>query len=167
MISEIILKSALNKIISTAFKGAHIYSQGITEGYKYPAVFSELKLTNMTDATINVVEKNYLATLTYMPKKPNEEDNLTKFSNLVEALKCVDARNRRRKMCIKVSDGDDDRFIQVTDLSYVYVGDNFDTMKIQFNLRFYDSEKIVDPEPIMQHVEQNNTLMDKIKQKLL
>lgn len=161
MISEILLKSAINTVIAEAFPKAHIYSQGIVEGFKYPAVFSEMKLVSMNDATINIVEKQYQVTLTYIPKNPTEQDNMEKVTALTEAFKCVDSRNRRRKMCIKVDDDGDERFIKVSDVSYSFVGDRYDLLRVKFALRFYDTEEITDPEPLMEEINQNNEVTEK------
>lgn len=155
MIDEITLKKAVNAVVKQAWPKAHHYGNGIVEGWKEPAVFTEMKLTNQEDATINIVEKQYLVTVEYYAKTPSEEDSLKHLTALKKALQCIDDRNRKRKMCIKVEveDEDEPRYIRVTGLSYEYIGDDYNILRIRFNLNFYDTEEIDDPEPLMEHVE--------------
>lgn len=157
MIDELTLKKALSSVIKSAFPNYHIYGQGIVEGYKYPAVFTELALTNMSDATINIVEKQYAATILYdNGKEPTakEADNLKFVETLKKALQCIDDRNRKRKMCLKVADSHTgNRYLHISNLSFVYIGNDLDMLQVRFQINFYDSEEIPYTEPTMEHVD--------------
>jgi len=156
MINEIRLKKTVNDILRETFPTAHIYGQGDNEGFEYPAIFSEMALTNQNDATINIVEKNYKIGIQYVPSGDrSEEDDLTFYQTLRDALCCIDDRNRKRKMCIKVLDDDDnsDRYIKVKDLAYGYVGEAQDQMIITFTLYFHDFKEYAAPEPLITDVD--------------
>ena len=97
MINEIRLKKTVNDILRETFPTAHIYGQGDNEGFEYPAIFSEMAMTNQNDATINIVEKNYKIGIQYVPSGDrSEEDDLTFYQTLRDALCCIDDRNRKR-----------------------------------------------------------------------
>lgn len=155
MISEVDLKKTINTIIKDAFPKHHLYGQGDVEGYKYPAIFHELRMTGTNDATLNTVEKNYFSAVQYIPQGDRSEaDDMRFYETLRNALCCIDDRNRKRKMCIKVTDSDNgsDRYIKVKDVNYGYVGEAIDIMQVGFTLSFYDYRDYIDPEPEIEDV---------------
>lgn len=164
MINEITLKGAIVSLVSEACPEMNIYGQGQVEGWIEPALFIEMALTNQTDETINIVSKTYSVMIQHRDESASEADKLEIFQRVQAALKCIDGRNRRRKMVIKVTDEDgNDRFIHVSNLLYVWTGDSLDILQMQFNLNFYDSETIVDPEPMMENIEESMELKTEVE----
>jgi hypothetical protein len=156
MISDITLKTAINAIIRETFPKCHLYGQGDVEGYKYPAIWHELRLSEMKDATLNTVQKTYMSVIQYIPEEHRSEaDDLRFYKVFRDAMCCVDDRNRSRKMCFKVTDDDDesDRYIKIDSMSNGYVGESLDIFEINFTYSFYDFKAAVNPEPIIEDVD--------------
>ena len=152
MLTEIQLKTALNSIIKGLYPKAHIYGQGATEKFLYPAFFIEIRLNGCNDATANIVEKNYMVYITYIPKTITEEDNFIKVNEIRDGLKCTDDANRHMKMYIKVASDNDNKYIQVKDYSFTFIGEAVDTLQISFTLSFFDFYDPTVTEKMMEHV---------------
>lgn len=158
MISEMALKRTLSSLLQKEFPDFSIYGQAEVEGWDEPALFLEVALTNMVDETVNIVSKTYSVIIQYRDEKAEEEEKLEVFEGIREALRCVDEHNRKRKMVVKVTDNGVDRYIKVSNLLYVYAGDDLSILQIQFNMSFYDFDVIRDDEKDMEHVEEEITV---------
>ena len=153
MITEIQLKATLIRLLKSAFPDVAIYGVGAVEGYKKPCFFVEMILTGENDETVNVVKKTYSVSILYEAAKITEMDSLKKIDGIRNMLKCVDDRNRHRKMCIKIKDEKlGNRYVKATEFFYTFVGDDADYLNIHFNMEFYDTEEIEPTEPPIEDV---------------
>jgi len=153
MITEIQLKAAIIRLLKAAFPDVNIYGVGVVEGFKRPCFFTEMILVSETDETVNICKKTYSFTILYVADKITEVDSLKKVDGIRNMLKCVDERNRKRKMVIKVNDTKlGDRYIKVSNFYYTFVGDDTDYLQVHFDLDLYDTEDIEPTEPPIEDV---------------
>lgn len=153
MLTEIQLKAALIRLLKQTFPDVAIYGVGAVEGYKRPCFFVEMILTSENDETVNVVKKTYSVSILYEPEKITEVDSLQKVDGIRNMLKCVDDRNKHRKMCIKIKDDKfGNRYVKTTEFFYTFVGDDTDYLNVHFNMEFYDTEEIEPTEPPIEDV---------------
>ena len=153
MITEIDLKKAILDLLKTKYAPPqyHYYGIEVTEGCKKPYFFTDLRLMRQQDETANIVSKQYYLAITYQGKTVSEEDNFKKIEEIRELLCCVDERNRKRKMVLKVKD----RYIKIEDFSYTYTGEENNILQIQVDLNFYEFASVETEEKIAQEVRLN------------
>ena len=153
MITEIDLKKAILDLLKTKYAPPeyHYYGIEVTEGCEKPYFFTDLRLMRQQDETANIVSKEYYLAITYQGKKTSEEDNFNKIEEIRELLCCIDDKNRKRKMVLKVKD----RYIKIEDFSYTYTGEANNILQIQIEMSFYDFVNIEIEEKIAQYVQLN------------
>ena len=138
----------------------HIYGKPVSDGFRVPCFFVDVRLGDRSDATANIVNKEYRCHILYFeedPKAPNaEEDQFNKVEEIADLLCCTDARNRKRRMCIELNG----RYIQVKEYSSDYTGSEVNILTIDFTLHFYDWRQEAVPEPIMEEFNFNEIIKE-------
>lgn len=155
MITEIDLKKAILDLLKTRYPPTqyHYYGIEVTEGCQKPYFFTDLRLVRQQDETANIISKEYYLSITYQSKKINEEDNFNKVNEIRELFCCVDEKNRKRKMVLKVKD----RYIKIEDFSYTYTGEENNILQIQIEFSFLEFASVETEEKIAQEVQLNIT----------
>lgn len=128
MISIVDLKAALNGVIQNKYGSSYkYYGIEITEGYEKPSFFTQLLPVNLNPITTNFSEKRFSFIITYFSKKVDEEDALTKVSELMDAF----------GLKVKVKD----RYVNVSEFEYEFVGEKSNILQMSLNVSFMDEIK--------------------------
>lgn len=149
------VKTTLVSLLRTKYpqEEYHIYGKPVSDGYLVPCFFVDVRLGDRSDATANIVSKEYRCHILYFQEDPDsphaEEDQFDKVDEIGDLLCCIDDRNRKRKMCIKCNG----RYIQVKEFSSDYTGSEVNILTIDFTLQFYDWKQEATPEPIMEELD--------------
>ena len=128
MISIVDLKAALNGVIQNKYGSSYkYYGIEITEGYEKPSFFTQLLPVNLNPITTNFSEKRFSFIITYFSKKVDEEDALSKVSELMDAF----------GLKVKVKD----RYVNVSEFEYEFVGEKSNILQMSLNVSFMDEIK--------------------------
>ena len=136
MISIVDLKAALNGVIQNKYGSSYkYYGIEITEGYEKPSFFTQLLPVNLNPITTNFSEKRFSFIITYFSKKVDEEDALTKVSELMDAF----------GLKVKVKD----RYVNVSEFEYEFVGEKSNILQMSLNVSFMDEIKKEETQQLM------------------
>ena len=136
MISIVDLKAALNGVIQNKYGSSYkYYGIEITEGYEKPSFFTQLLPVNLNPITTNFSEKRFSFIITYFSKKVDEEDSLTKVSELMDAF----------GLKVKVKD----RYVNVSEFEYEFVGEKSNILQMSLNVSFMDEIKKEETQQLM------------------
>ena len=145
MISIVDLKAALNGVIQNKYGSSYkYYGNEISEGYEKPSFFTQLLPINLNPITINFSEKRFSFIITYFSKRIDEEDSLTKVSELMEAF----------GLKVKVKD----RYINVSEFEYEFVGEKSNILQMSLNVSFMDEIKKEETHQLMNELGVNQRL---------
>lgn len=154
------IKAKIVELLRTKYpkEEYHIYGKPVSEGFLIPCFFVDVRLGDRSDATANIVNKEYRCHILYfsedMKSATAEEDQFDKVEEIGDLLCCIDDRNRKRKMCIECNG----RYIQVKEYSSDYTGSEVNILTIDFTLQFYDWRQEAVPEPLMEEFSFNELL---------
>ena len=146
------IKTTIVKLLRSIYpqNQYHIYGKPVTDGLLIPAFFVDVRLGDRSDATSNIVNKEYRVHILYFQEDPESEtaeaDQFDKIEEIGDLLCCTDQRNRKRNMCIECNG----RYLQVKEFSSDYTGSAVNILTIDFTLQFYDWRQEAVPEPIME-----------------
>ena len=136
----------------------HIYGKPVSDGFLVPCFFVDVRLGECSDATANIVNKEFRCHILYFQEDPSdpkaEEDQFDKVEEIRELLCCDDGRNKKRKMCIKCNG----RYLTVKEYSSDYTGSEVNILTIDFTLNFYDFRENVVSDPVMEELEFNEII---------
>lgn len=100
------------------------YGIEVTEGYDKPSFFTQIVPVQMENVTTNFTDSAYSFVITYFQELIDEEDALQKVSELREAF----------GLKVKV----EDRYVNVTDFDYDFVGEKNNILQMSLNVSFKD-----------------------------
>ena len=150
MISTLELKKAINKLLKEKYS-LNVYGKEVTEGFKKPSFFTELNLNSANDETLNIISKAYTAFIVYFQSEINEADCLKKVDEIRELLSPKTDRNKKRKMSLQI----EDRYLEVSNYSCDFIGNDNNILQISFDINFYDFVDIEDVQEIMSELKVN------------
>lgn len=156
MISEIDLKTAILDLLKQKYKpkgkgksGYRYYGIEVSEGCERPYFFVDLRLMNQRDETANIVSRYYSVFIIYQGAALSEVDYYKKVNEIRDLLCCIDKKNKKRKMVLKVKN----RYIKIQNYSFGYTGEGNNILQIEFDLSFYE---FADLEAVEQKMERVN-----------
>lgn len=123
----------------------HYYSQAVVEGYKRPAIFTQLKPTLMEPVNYNTRKNMVSFYITLMPKKVDEAEAL----DMIEEI--------RNLFGLSVTVGG--RAVDVTGFDFDFIGSDRNIPEISIDLEWYDRIEHVHKEPPMEALEINKKLV--------
>lgn len=145
MISIVDLKNALVNVIENKYgKSYKYYGNEVTKGYVKPSFFTQLLPVNLDNVTTNFSERKFSFIITYFQKDVDEEDALTKVSELMEAF----------GLKVKVND----RYVNVSDFEYDFVGEKSNILQMSLNVSFMDEIKKEETHQLMKELGVNQRL---------
>lgn len=125
MITPVNIKAAIIKLLKDKYKDIHCYGIDVKEGMIQPSFFIELIPTDISTHTVNTIQNDYLLYITYFTEKKSEVDALNKAFEIQNLF----------WMKLKVMD----RYINVTEYSFDFIGDDSDTLQISVSLSYVDT----------------------------
>lgn len=145
MITVVELKKALIDVIKNKYgKSYKYYGNEVTEGYDKPSFFTQIVPVQNENVTTNFSERKYSFVITYFQKEIDEEDALTKFSELVEAF----------GLKVKVNN----RYVNVSDFDYEFIGEKNNILQMSLNVSYMDGIKKENTHQIMNKLSVNQRL---------
>lgn len=131
MITQKDILEEINHLLKEKY-GYKVYGIEVSEGYKKPSFFVDLRLTGQTDESANMVRQSYNVSIVYFQRNVNEIDCLDKAEGIRQCLISKDVKNTKKKMMLKVKD----RYISVEGFETGYIGRNNNILQINFDLAF-------------------------------
>ena len=153
MINTIDIKKEITRLLKSKFNYL-VYGKEVTEGYKKPSFFVDLRLVSQEDEGINIALKKYHCSIVYFQKKVNESDLLKTTDTIADLLTLKHPRSRKKKMLLRI----EDRYIPITGFEQGFTGKNNNIMTIDFDIEFYDFTAERETEEVMRHVVINKEL---------
>lgn len=133
MISGQDIKKEIVRLLKNKFSYP-VYGKEVTEGYKKPSFFVDLKLSSQADEGINLVSKSYHCSVVYFQKKINEADIMKTTDGIVNLLTARHPRSKKRKLLLKIKD----RYLPISNIEQGFTGKNNNIITIDFDIEFYD-----------------------------
>ncbi len=134
MITPFEIKAAIIALIKTKFKSVACYGADVKEGLKKPSFSIKLIPAGIENDNYSTFSCRYICAITYFQQKVSEIDSLKVTSDLHKVF--------GRKIHVA------DRYINITDFRYDFVGENSDILQIMVELSFldaWDKEAEADP----------------------
>lgn len=144
MITPVNIKSAVIKKLKDKYKDIRCYGTDVKEGLIMPSFFIELVPTNISSQTVNTIQNDFLLYITYMTEKKSEVDALNKAYEIQNLF----------WMKLKVLD----RYINVTEYSFDFIGEDSDTLQILVSLSYVDTFGKEEKQPFMNNVNFNTEM---------
>ena len=119
--------------------GYRFYGIEVTEGYEKPSFFTQLIPVMIEREMQRTTDNIFLFVVTLFQKEPDEADALEKITEIRDAYGA------------KVHIGD--RYINVTDFSYEFIGEDRNIPQIQITVSFKDQIMRKEEQEAMRHVE--------------
>lgn len=104
--------------------GYRFYGTEVEEGYEKPSFFTQLVPVMMENGAQQVTDNVFLFVITYFQKDRDEVDALEKASEIQEAY----------GLKVRVAD----RYINVTEISYDFVGNGGNILQVQVTVSYKD-----------------------------
>lgn len=134
------VKKALIDVLKKVFgKKYKYYGIEVSEGYEKPSFFTQMIPISMENETTNITSSAYSFVITYFQQKIDEADALEVFSKIREGYG------------LKVKIGD--RYINVTDVDYDFVGEKSNILQVTVNVLFKDKIEKEETAQIMKQME--------------
>lgn len=147
------IKKKIVDVIRGIYPNYRIYGKPVEDGYEVPSFFIDIRLIDRSDATINIVNKNYRVHIVYfqddMSIQLAEEDQYNKIEEIANALYSQSGNNRNHNMVVEVNG----RHLTVTEFGSEYTGKANNILCIDFTITFYDYKEIKKAEPLMEEFE--------------
>lgn len=127
MISVLEIKTAMVDKIKEKFpvsNGYKYYGVSVKEGQETPCFFTQILPTSSEQETTNTIDSGYLFTITYFQKKNDEVDQLEKVDTF------------KKMFTGKIAVGE--RFVQVNDFDFEYIGRDRNILQMSFSITFKD-----------------------------
>ncbi|NBI63681.1 hypothetical protein D3Z38_11595 [Clostridiales bacterium] len=153
MIQASELKKEIVKLLKSKFV-YQVYGKEVTEGYKKPSFFVDLRLTSQRDETINIVSKSFHCQIVYFQKKINEADMLHTVETITELLTVRHPRGQKKKLLLRIGE----RYLPVSNLEQGFTGKNNNIMTMDFDVEFYDFSSEKENVELMRSVSVNERL---------
>lgn len=119
------VKKEMIQVIKNLYpKGYRFYGAEVTEGYEKPSFFTQILPEKMENETKNLRSNTLMFVVTYFQKAVDEADMLEK------------AREIRNAFGLKVKV--DDRYINVIDFDYDFVGSDDNILQMRITVSFYE-----------------------------
>ncbi|MCI7301320.1 hypothetical protein NIA71_01305 [Ihubacter massiliensis] len=131
-----------------------VYGKEVTEGYKKPSFFVDLRLLSQEDESVNIVSKSFHCTITYFQKKTSESDILKTLESILGVLTLQHPRSKKKKLMLKVGE----RYLPVSNFEQGFTGKNNNIMTIDFDVEFYDFSTVKEDIETMKDVIINKKL---------
>ena len=134
------VKKALIDVLKKIFgKKYKYYGIEVSEGYEKPSFFTQMIPIDTGNETINTANSAYSFVITCFQEKIDEADALETFSKIREGYG------------LKVKIGN--RYINVTDVDYDFVGEKRNILQVTVNVSFKDKIEKEETAPIMREIE--------------
>lgn len=116
---------SVTDLLKNKYENYSIHGHEITEDFSKPCFFVNFASKSITNESKNYRKMSYTIIITYYPNDPNEVDNLNKIDEIRELLDF--------KLKVK------DRFINITDYAFEFIGDNANTLQIKVTTEYYET----------------------------
>lgn len=133
--------------VSALLKGEYgykIYGNEVLEGFKKPSFFVQLLPVTVSNASTNFHEESYSIIITYFQAQPDSLDNYKKVDRIRELF--------GQKLRIG------ERFVNVTDFSFNFAGNNDDVLQITVEIEFLNGIRKIDTNPKVREVNINKEM---------
>jgi hypothetical protein len=120
--------AAVNRLLKNRYTDCKTYGHEVIEGYDKPSFFVDIGSRSISNESINFQKCAYTIMITYFTDKSGQDkslDNLKKIDEIKELF--------GYKLAIN------DRFINVTDFGYDFVGEFTDTLQLSIEIEFFDT----------------------------
>lgn len=153
MITEMDIKKRLIELMATKWpkKKYRYYLREVYDAYRMPCFFILVDLDDESPSGAFVVEKSYTIRIEYWESGHKEE----KTAEIVDGMRELFlSQGNRRYFTLHI----DDRYLEVRNFNYDYVGSRLEVPEISFRLEFFDSYAVEDKTEKMQQVTFKETL---------
>lgn len=127
------LKKEITRLLKSKFE-YQVYGKEVTEGYKKPSFFVDLRLVSQQDETVNIVSKSFHCQIVYFQKKVKEADLFHTVESIISLLTLQHPRSKKEKRMLHIGE----RYLPVSNLEQGFTGKNNNIMTIDFDVEFYD-----------------------------
>lgn len=133
------IKAAVNALLENA-TNLKIYGNDVVQGYEYPCLFVDMHVKTITKSK-NYNENTGIFIITYMQEQPDELDALRTYDVIKDAFGT------------KLQVGN--RYIEIEDIEYSYVGRDENIMQIEIDFAYSDRLEKKEHKPVIESVKVN------------
>lgn len=116
---------SITDLLKNKYVNYSTHGHEVTENFSKPCFFVNFASKSITNESANYKKMSYTIIITYYPQEPNEVDNLNKIDEIRELLNF--------KLKVK------ERFINITDYAFEFIGDNTNTLQIKIVVEYYET----------------------------
>lgn len=129
MVKSVDIKKAINELLHNTFPEIRIYGKEVTQGHIRPCFFTEF-YENSSQKNKVYIEHTATCYITYLQEKEDE----------LEALQIWDELKEKIQGKLKVKD----RYLNVEDAEYQWIGKDSNILQIEINLQYTDTKTITE-----------------------
>ena len=130
------VKKGLFNLLKTKYPDYHFYGMAVTEGYKRPSFFTQIKPVAMNAVTERVRENVIVFYIDYFQEQVDEADMLDK----IDEIKNLFGTH------VKING----RALDVTSFEYDFIGTDRNILEISIELEWMDKIEHINTQPVME-----------------
>lgn len=124
IVKSVDVKKAINELLHNTFPNIRIYGKEVTQGHIRPCFFTEF-YENSSQKNKTYIEHSVTCYITYLQGNADE----------LEALQIWDELKEKIQGKLKVKD----RYLNVTDTEYQWIGKDSNILQIEIDIEYTDS----------------------------
>lgn len=130
------VKKGLFDLLKTKYPDYHYYSMAVTEGYKRPSFFTQIKPVSMNVVTERMRENVIAFYIDYFQEHVDEMDMLDKIDEIKKLFGTH----------VKIND----RALDVTSFEYDFIGTDRNILEISIELEWMEKIEQINTQPVME-----------------